>query len=65
MSHDLILDVLSGATGTAILVAVAKHMPEWPITWKGLYDWFKGSVQEVAAQRGGGAQNPTQDQPKK
>jgi hypothetical protein len=64
INHDAILSVLEGATGTAVFVAVAKHMPEWPLTWKGIYDWVKGSIQEVAAQRSGQV-NPQQDNPKK
>jgi hypothetical protein len=57
VTPETALSLLGGATGTAMLVAVAKHMPDWPITWKGIYDWFKGSVQEIAAQRSGGVVN--------
>lgn len=62
MNHDAILSVLAGSTGTVVFVSLAKHMPDWPITWKGIYEWIKGSIQEVAAQRSGVPVNPTQDQ---
>lgn len=65
MNHDIILSVLEGATGTAIFVAIAKHIPDWPLSCKGIWDWFKGSIQEIAAQRSGQPVNPTETQPKK
>lgn len=58
MNHDLILDALSGATGSIIIGAFAKHLPAWPITCQGVYDWLKGSIQEVASQRSGLPQMP-------
>ena len=60
MSHDAILAVLAGSTGTLVYASIARHMPDWPITWKGMYEWFRGSIQEIAAQKSGQApQNPT------
>lgn len=63
MNHDVVLSILSGATGTAVFVAVAKHMPDWPITCRGLWEWFRGSIQEIAAQRSGGTATSTNPTP--
>lgn len=46
-------DLLEGATGTAVFVAIAKHMPDWPLSWQSIYEWFRGSIQEIANQRSG------------
>ncbi len=57
MNHDTILSLLEGSTGTLVFFAVAKWMPEWPITAKGIYDWVKHSIQEIASQRSGASMN--------
>lgn len=62
MTAGTALSILSGATGTAVFAAIAKHMPDWPVTWQGLYEWAKGSIQEIASQRSGVqiTENPTE-----
>lgn len=52
-----VIDTLSGGTVTWVLTAVAKHMPDWPLTWQKMYEWFRATAQEVANQRSGGT-NP-------
>lgn len=66
VSTQLIETIIGGSGAAMLFNAWAKHIPDWPLSWAKLWEWFRGTAQEVASQRSGQypttLANPAQEQ---
>lgn len=51
ISSEAVLAAVTTGAATTALTAVARHMPDWPLSWAKMWGWFKDSVQEYASQK--------------
>lgn len=56
LSLESVTSILGGSGAVILFTAWARHIPEWPLSWAKIWEWFRGTAQEVASQRSG--QNP-------
>lgn len=46
-------ELLTGSSVTLLVTACARHIPDWPLTYGKMWEWLRGTVQEVVSQRSG------------
>jgi hypothetical protein len=55
VNANMIVAAVSAVGGSFAFAAIARHIPDWPLSCAKLWGWFKDSTQEIASQK---RQNP-------